>query len=208
MTTAIGVFTRAPVPGATKTRLIPLLGPEGAAQAHQQLLALALRCATQAFAGRATVFAAGAIDHPVLLDLAARHDAPLVAQQGADLGERMLNALTHLLQAHDQALVIGSDCAVLTPQVMQEAAARLQEHDMVFVPAEDGGYVLVGARRGAAGLPSAFDGIPWGTSDVMQLTRERLSQTGMRHAELAPLWDVDEPADWLRAVDSGLVNGV
>jgi glycosyltransferase A (GT-A) superfamily protein (DUF2064 family) len=68
-------------------------------------------------------------------------------------------------------------------------------HDAVVVPAEDGGYALLGMRRP---LPDVFTGIAWSTPQVLQQTRERLASLGASWRELAPLWDVDEPADWQR----------
>jgi glycosyltransferase A (GT-A) superfamily protein (DUF2064 family) len=104
-------------------------------------------------------------------------------------------------------LLIGSDCAVLTPGLLRRAAAALADHDMVFVPAEDGGYVLVGARAGAR-LAPAFTGIAWSTARVMAQTREALAAAAIGMAELEPLWDIDEPADWQRAVAAGLVSAL
>ncbi|HET7866123.1 MAG TPA: TIGR04282 family arsenosugar biosynthesis glycosyltransferase [Burkholderiaceae bacterium] len=197
MSAGIGVFTRAPVAGATKTRLIPLLGAAGAARAHWQLLDIALRAAVEACPGGVTVFVAG--EMPALA-------LPMRAQVDGDLGARMQAALEWLWQRHEQALVIGSDCAVLTAGVLREAALALHDHDLVFVPAEDGGYVLVGARRGTLQLGHVFHGIPWSSAAVMATTRLRVQEAGLRHAEIGMLWDVDEPADWQRAVAAGLVR--
>jgi rSAM/selenodomain-associated transferase 1 len=201
VSTGIGVFTRVPVPGATKTRLIPLLGAEGAARAHVQLLGLALRAAGEACPGAVTVYVAGDVRHLVLPDV-----WPVREQVGADLGERMCRALESLWAGHERALVIGSDCAVITAGVLREAAQALQDHDLVFVPAEDGGYVLVGARRGTPRLAQVFRDVPWSTAAVMATTRQRVQEAGLRHAELPTLWDVDEPADWQRAVAARLVR--
>ncbi len=201
MSTGIGVFTRAPVAGATKTRLIPLLGPQGAAQAHEQLLQIAWRAATEACPQAVTVFVAGGMQALAL-------PGPLRPQVEGDLGARMHAALQAMWQVHDRALVIGSDCAVLTAGVLRDAARALDDHDLVFVPAEDGGYVLVGARRGTPRLAEVFRDVPWSTAAVMAVTRQRVREAGLRHAELATLWDVDEPADWRRAVEAGLVRGV
>ena len=71
----------------------------------------------------------------------------------------------------------------------------MEQHDAVLIPAEDGGYVLIGLRRY---LPTVFEGITWSTPQVLAQTRERLRAAGASWTELAPLWDVDEPADWQR----------
>jgi uncharacterized protein len=78
------------------------------------------------------------------------------------------------------------------PMCSTSAQAALRGHDAVFVPALDGGYALVGLRRP---LPALFDAMPWSTSLVMQRSRERLAAAGASHVELAPVADIDVPAD-------------
>jgi len=93
-------------------------------------------------------------------------------------------------------LLIGTDCPALTVEHLTSAATALRNgNDAVFIPAEDGGYVLVGLRRPQPGL---FEGIDWGTGKVMAQTRERLAALGLRWVEPATLWDVDRPADLCR----------
>jgi glycosyltransferase A (GT-A) superfamily protein (DUF2064 family) len=84
---------------------------------------------------------------------------------------------------------------VLTPAHLQQAADVLQHHDAVLIPAEDGGYVLIGLRQP---LPQVFADITWSTPQVLAQTRERLQAAGASWQELPALWDVDEPADWNR----------
>ena len=93
-------------------------------------------------------------------------------------------------------LLIGTDCPALHTGHLHEAANLLHSgHDAVFIPAEDGGYVLVGLRRPQ---PYLFERIDWGSESVMAHTRERLTRLGLRWAEPATLWDVDRPADLAR----------
>ena len=126
----------------------------------------------------------------------------LSEQVDGDLGARMLHALERALTGHDRALLIGTDAPGLDAQRLREAADALDMHDAVFVPAHDGGYALVGLRYPMAIL---FDGMTWSTPRVMDDTRARLRAHGLRHAELPPVHDIDEPADlahlpagWLR----------
>ena len=72
---------------------------------------------------------------------------------------------------------------------------RQGSNDAVFIPAEDGGYVLVGLRRPQ---PRLFAGVEWGSERVMVQTRQRLSELALSWVELPPLWDVDRPADLAR----------
>jgi len=171
---AVLVFARKPVPGRVKTRLVPRLGEWRAARLHARLTTHALRTAAAARCG------------PVAL-----HDTR--SQRGADLGARMRHALTLALRRHRAALLIGADCPALRVFDLRRAARLLAGGcDIVLAPAEDGGYVLLGARRLVDGL---FEGIEWGSSAVYARTAERLDARGVRWHALRTLWDVDRPED-------------
>jgi glycosyltransferase A (GT-A) superfamily protein (DUF2064 family) len=92
-------------------------------------------------------------------------------------------------------LVIGTDCPALGASHLRRAARALDADDAVVIPAEDGGYVLIGMKTPA---PELFAGMPWGSERVMALTRQGLAAMGWRWSEPATLWDVDRPADLAR----------
>lgn len=197
----VQVFTRAPVPGEVKTRLIPHLGADGAAALHGRLLRHALHTATASGIGSLQLWCAPDTAHPFLQDCARRFGAQLRAQGTADLGMRMREAISAANAEGHAAVLIGSDSPSLQPQDLRAAAAALEEGcDAAFVPAEDGGYVLVAASQAPAML---FDRIEWGTPRVMAQTRERLMQLGWRWRELPPRWDVDRPEDYERLAREG-----
>ena len=108
--------------------------------------------------------------------------------------------------AEGPVLLMGTDVPALDAARLHAAAAALQHHAAVFVPAHDGGYALVGLR-GAAGAPALlatlFAGMHWSTPRVMAQTRARLATAGVAHAELPPVHDIDEPAD-LQHLPAGL----
>ncbi|MBI4996564.1 MAG: TIGR04283 family arsenosugar biosynthesis glycosyltransferase [Rhodocyclales bacterium] len=114
-------------------------------------------------------------------------------QPEGDLGARMLAALRAAPTA--ATLVIGTDCPALTATHLHAAARALDGNDVVLLPAEDGGYVLVGATRP---LPGIFAGVDWGSDQVMAQTRVRLRTAELRWSEPATLWDVDRPEDLAR----------
>jgi rSAM/selenodomain-associated transferase 1 len=191
------VFAKAPTPGRVKTRLIPALGENGAAQLQRQLIERTLRTAEAARLGTLELWCAPGPDDPFFADCAQRYALGLRAQCAGDLGARMALALESALAADSSGLLIGCDCPALTPAYLQEAAAALAHgNDAVFGPAEDGGYVLVGLSRPAP--VQLFAGIPWGTANVMQETRARLARGNVRWRELALMWDVDRPDDLQR----------
>ncbi len=106
------------------------------------------------------------------------------------------------LEHHKYAILAGSDCPVLQASHLRRVMRMLIDGcDAVFIPAIDGGYVLIGVRRLDRML---FSGIQWGTETVMQQTRERMRQLNWRWGEEEPLWDVDRPADLDRLRREGI----
>jgi len=190
--TALIVFAKAPVAGQAKTRLIPALGAAEAAALAERLLAHALGAAAAAGFDTLELCATPDGGDALLQRLARQHGARLAAQGDGDLGARMQRALARALQAHGRALLMGSDVPALDAPRLRQAAAALDAHDAVFVPALDGGYALVGLRRPE---PRLFEGMNWSTPQVMAQTRERAMAAGLRWAELPALADIDTPAD-------------
>ncbi|PKM45183.1 MAG: flagellar biosynthesis protein FlgB [Gammaproteobacteria bacterium HGW-Gammaproteobacteria-1] len=187
------VFARAPEEGSIKTRLIPALGKAGAAALYRHLLENQLRQVAGDL--HIELWCTPDTGHPHFAAVAARHGLTLHAQRGETLGERMHHALADALQRSDGALLIGSDLPTMDHAVLQDARDALQHNDVVLVPAEDGGYGLIGLRQADSLL---FEDIPWGTAQVLEATRARLRRRNVRWAELPPVWDVDRPEDLLR----------
>lgn len=199
----LGLFAKAPIPGYAKTRLIPQLGAEGAAALQAALIDRALQTAATCDAAL-TLWTAGDADDPFWSGVQQRHGLQLAAQQGEDLGARMAHALSAMLQQGSAAVIIGSDCPALRSANLAAAFAALRRFEQVFIPAEDGGYVLVGSRRL---VPEMFRDIAWGTASVMAQTRARLAAAGVDSVcELPTLWDLDTAEDWERARAAGWVD--
>ena len=199
------VFAKAPRPGAVKTRLIPLLGPEGAARLHARLIKHTLVHASAA-APDGLELHTDDIGDPFLRRCAECYSAELVPQYGSGLGERMRNAFELVLSKEgcSSAVMIGADCPGLTAWHLRVARQALDEgNEAVVAPAEDGGYVLIGLTRLA---PCLFEPIAWGTGDVMEQTRAGFRSLGWRWLELETLWDVDLPNDYDRLVKSNLID--
>ena len=186
------VMAKAPVAGYAKTRLIPALGATGAADLAAQLLERAVDAALAAGLGPVDLCCAPDRGHPAFAQLARGHGVTTSDQGDGDLGARMERALHRWLATAGRALLIGTDAPALDASVLRAAAMALEAHDAVFVPAFDGGYVLVGLRRRHAPI---FRNMVWSTATVMAHTRRRLARAGWRHLELAAMADIDEPAD-------------
>jgi uncharacterized protein len=187
---AVAVLTKAPLAGFAKTRLIPVLGAQGAALLQARLIAHAVATACAAAIGPVTLWVTPDESHPVLQAIAAECAVTLVRQRDGDLGARMLAALEAV---NGPTLVIGTDCPALTSDHVRAAADILRSgRDAVVIPAEDGGYVLIGMR---AAQPALFSDMRWSTAGVMAETRRRLERLAMSWREPFVLWDVDLPAD-------------
>lgn len=193
----IAILAKAPVAGLAKTRLAPALGDAGAAALAARLLAHAVAQAAAAELGAVTLWATPDASHAAFLQARQRHGVALAVQAGADLGARMAQAFEQgFAQADGPILLMGTDAPALDAELLRQAAAALQSFEAVFVPAQDGGYALVGLRAATPGLLAVlFSGMRWSTPQVMAQTRQRLAAAGMTHAELPSVADIDEPAD-------------
>jgi rSAM/selenodomain-associated transferase 1 len=195
----VAVLAKAPIAGFAKTRLIPVLGGERAAVLQARLTARAVATACAAAVGPVTLWAAPDESHPVFQVLGAQHGVTLASQADGDLGARMLAAVA---AAAGPCLVIGTDCPMLSAEHLRSAADILGGgSDVVIIPADDGGYVLVGMRKPQ---PALFSDMRWSTPGVMDETRRRLRQLGLAWQEPVTLWDVDVPEDLARLREVGL----
>jgi hypothetical protein len=203
--TRVLVFARAPVAGRCKSRLIPALGAEGAAELHARLVTRTVATAVEAHPGGVELWCEPDVDHPFFAGLARRFGVELERQRGEGLGERMSSALRAALECTEGAVLIGSDCADLTGADLHAALAALGGGaDAVLGPVLDGGYWLVGLRRWAA---SPFEDISWGGPRVLEETRAAFAGLGWRWEELPARRDVDRPED-LQALEPGLLAGL
>jgi len=198
------VFTRYPEPGKSKTRLIPALGPEGAADLHRQMCEHTLSWARRMQSG-------SEVSVEIYIDGEGQDlfrkwlgDDVLYRPQGkGSLGARMNRAFQDSFHAGmAKVIIVGTDCPGISEGPVQEAFLALEENDLVLGPANDGGYYLIGLRRPAEDL---FKGIPWGTEKVLARTLEVAQRLGLRTFLLGPLGDVDRPEDlhlWEEAMKS------
>jgi rSAM/selenodomain-associated transferase 1 len=187
---SVSILAKAPIPGLAKTRLIPAIGANAAAVLQERLTWRAVETALAADVGPVTLWCTPDPGHASFRELVARHKVTLKLQPEGDLGQRMLAAMS------GPTLVIGSDCPAMTADHLRAAANALDDGaEVVLIPAEDGGYVLIGTR---APQPQLFAGIAWGTETVLADTRSRISAAELTCVELVALWDVDTEADLAR----------
>ena len=195
------IFARAPVPGQVKTRLVPRLGEKGAARLYTDLLRRTVSELAGAGLCPVQCWCTPDTHHELFREIAARHPIGLEKQSGADLGARMRHAASVALGDRDRVILVGADCPGLGAAYLELALDGLEKGaDAVIGPAEDGGYVLLGLKRAAVEL---FQDMPWGTGQVLAMTRQRLGELNWRWQELPTLWDLDRPED-LERLDPGI----
>ncbi|HEY8369446.1 MAG TPA: TIGR04282 family arsenosugar biosynthesis glycosyltransferase [Thermodesulfobacteriota bacterium] len=190
--TAVAVMAKAPRPGQVKTRLVPPLTPEQAADLYRCCLLDTLDTLRRVRGAEPVVAYAPADASGDMAQLAP--DLPRLPQGEGDLGARMLRVVDALLeQGFEAAVLVGGDAPTLPAAYVEQAAAHLADGaDLVLGPADDGGYYLIGlcARR-----PFLFEGMPWSTGAVLAETRRRADASGLRTALLPAWFDVDTAAD-------------
>jgi rSAM/selenodomain-associated transferase 1 len=190
------VFTRVPRAGQVKTRLIPQLGAQGAADFHARLIHHCLQTVSRAGLCPVELWCAPSCHDPFFQNCREYYGVELYDQTQGELGERMHAALGSALARAESAVLIGTDIPSIEAADLDEAFQALQQgKDAVVGPARDGGYYLVGLKRPSRRL---FEGIPWGTSTVFQETVNRLQRLDMGWLRLREHADVDTPEDYQR----------
>ena len=187
------VFCRAPVLGQVKTRLATELGEKGALDAYRNLVDHAIAQVTPV---AATKVLATTTMHPECERWAMRLGGEIVLQSGANLGERMHNAMAAQFQSgHKRVMLMGVDCPSLDAHMIGQGFEMLAIDDVVFAPAEDGGYGLIGS---CAAQPQLFRDIEWGTANVLSRTLQLCRAENLSVGLLPQIWDVDDLAGWQR----------
>ena len=184
------VFTKPPIAGKCKSRLIPHLGKEGAADVQKKLLFNITNklkeyniCPFEIWTSEASEFFS---KHSLFSEIIIK------LQNGSDLGQRMSHAIHSSIGSNKPVILIGSDCAEFSKPYFTQAIQQLENHDVVFGPAYDGGYVLVGM---SVYSPIIFQDIQWGENDVLKLSCQRLDHELTSYSLLPVLHDIDDYDD-------------
>jgi len=187
---SISILAKAPIPGFAKAWLIPLVGAHAAAVLQERLTERAVATAFASGVGPVTLYCEPDATHDTFLKMVARNKITLRPQPQGDLGARMLAAFGG---SAGPVLVIGTDCPALTEAHLRSAAVALREgNDVVLIPAEQGGFVLLGMRKAQ---PALFSNMPWGGSSVLADMRAQIVEQRLMLIERPPLWDVETEID-------------
>lgn len=181
------VFGREPVPGKTKTRLGRTLGMDTACELYCQMLSYVLEMSREVSNERRLYLPAGDVVQGERFALEGWTQHPQVS---GDIGARMKGAFEEAFAAGaERAVLVGSDIPSLTADILERAFAALDEAEMVFGPARDGGYYLIGQR---APSRNVYDNITWSTAEVWSQTEAHLQTQGISYAVVDVLDDLDD----------------
>jgi rSAM/selenodomain-associated transferase 1 len=201
------IFTRYPDPGITKTRMIPELGAEGAADLQRRM--------TEHLAAKVkTLMAQRSLAVEIRFDGGSERLMQdwlgpwfTYRRQGqGDIGRKMERALVDGFQnGFTSIVIIGSDIPDISNAILQQAFAALEFNNLVLGPAGDGGYYLLGMQKADnhQAYLELFEGINWGTNQVLSQTIAAANHQGIGYALLDTLQDVDRPQDlkvWHRSL--------
>jgi rSAM/selenodomain-associated transferase 1 len=187
---ALAIMAKAPVPGLVKTRLVPPLTHEQAAELYRALLADQLEHLKD-IDGVARYLAYTPNDAAAMMCELGGDAYAYIAQRSDDLGQRMNQLCVDLWHlGHRNVVLIGSDLPALPLAILDEAFTRLSsaEHKVVLGPSQDGGYYLIGMNQPT---PALFANMTWGHDQVLAETTARLRRLGVSFALLPSWFDID-----------------
>jgi rSAM/selenodomain-associated transferase 1 len=186
------VFLKYPAPGQVKTRLASSVGDQQAAALYHEWIGVVLAKMQPL---RETIRVVGYFDGAPLADFAVWR--PLAdawwPQPASDLGARLAIGFEKAHCDGSPVVAIGTDCLELDMALVKEAFVRLAKSDVVFGPAIDGGYYLVGTSQH---LPSFFVGVPWSDSKTLSSHVALCERNGWTYSTLPPRRDIDTIDDW------------
>lgn len=193
MNNALILFTRVPIPGATKTRLMPFLTGEECAQVHSCFVKDIYEKAKTIQADLFVFYTPN--DEKHLLKQLLGEEAIYLPQYGADLGEKMKNAIGVALRlGYEKVVLIGTDIPQIHPETLNNAFDSLNEKEIVIHPTFDGGYYLIGMKK-------EYDSIwkieRYGTNTVIYDTLQHMKTEKLSTAVGQMYYDVDDKGDLL-----------
>ncbi len=190
---ALLIFQKNADLGKVKTRLAATMGQEKALEVYKKLVG---HCYQQLASLRHVdifIFFTERIEE-VPKDIS-HLNVNQMLQTAGDLGQRMLSAFEEVQNCgYHQMAIIGTDCPEISVEIIESTFSALSKNDVVFGPALDGGYYLLGLKKVN---PLLFNQMTWSTSTVLQDSLERCQKAKLRTQLLPELRDVDTEADWL-----------
>jgi rSAM/selenodomain-associated transferase 1 len=187
---ALIVFLRLPVVGTVKTRIASTSNEEKALSIYRILLDYTFRVVSEVSIPVFLFYEGGL---PPLTERDQRY--MYHPQTEGTLATKMDHAFSIVLQTHQSAILIGSDCPTISASMIENSFQLLNKNDIVVGPATDGGFYLYGCKKH---LPQLFEGIRWGTSSVLQQFLTNIQEAGLSYHLLRALSDIDTLEDWVQ----------
>jgi len=195
---ALIIFVKNPVLGSVKTRLASAIGDDAALEAYIMMLKHTRDISLEVDIERYLFYING-IEDDDIWDSGTFHK---MNQFGETLGDKMISAFSYILTLHDAAIIIGSDCAELTPEILNKAINGINRADAVIGPSYDGGYYLFGLKEFEKYF---FTDIDWSTDEVFDQTMKKLKWRSKSVVILDELNDVDTINEW-KLVEKDMKN--
>ena len=183
------IFIKNPIKGKAKTRLAKTVGDDEALRIYVELLQHTRKIASKVEAERCVYYTYFIDTEDDWLPTLFKK----YLQNGDGLGDRMAKGFKKAFETSEKVVIIGSDCASLTTEIIESAFIALEKHDFVIGPAEDGGYYLLGM---SAFMPFVFDGVVWSSESVFNKTIENITTHQKTYHLLPVLSDIDTEEDW------------
>ena len=194
----IQIFTKAPIKGQVKTRLVDCLSADQIINLYRKMLHEVITTALDSKICPVELRVALDANHDFFLPYIER-GVTIKAQSKGDLGQRLATAFEERLDEREFVIAIGGDCVSIDSKYLLGAAKILSgRQEVVIGPAEDGGYVLMGMKHF---IPDVFQDIPWGGESVLSSSIQKLEQLHIPYELLDLAWDVDTPEDYLRYME-------
>ncbi|MBC2844379.1 TIGR04282 family arsenosugar biosynthesis glycosyltransferase [Winogradskyella flava] len=172
--------------GTVKTRLAKTIGDYGAFEVYSELVKITENATTELNIDKRIYFSNAVVDTKWPNEFKA-------VQQGVDLGERMLNAFKDGFEAgYKRIVLIGSDLPEINSTHIENGIKALDKNDVVFGPAEDGGYYLIGLSKLEEAI---FINKPWSQPNLLEITLQELHNTNVSVTTLETLNDIDTYED-------------
>ena len=188
---ALLIFIKNIEKGKVKTRLAATVGEERALAIYKELLKHTRNIALLSDVKRYLFYSQKVEKN----DGWSGDDFQKLVQINGDLGDKMADGFQRAFQNQKKVVIIGSDCASLTKEIVDQAFSILDQKDFVIGPALDGGYYLIGMRMF---LPQVFQNIEWSTEEVFSKTVEIIEGLKKTYGLLPSLSDIDYEEDWLK----------
>jgi len=168
--------------GKVKTRLAKTIGNQAAFEVYKELVKITEEATKNLSIDKRIYFSDAVVETKW-------NNHYKAVQEGIDLGERMKNAFKKGFEdGYNRIVLIGSDLPEIRDTHIKEGLDKLNDNPVVFGPALDGGYYLIGMSKMCSFI---FEKKPWSTSNLLALTTQELTKNNIPYNLLEPLNDID-----------------